>query len=168
MFDNSPDATPTDQRNFTISSSKNPFSITFPNVTLELVDKDLTTERYTFAASIDKVVVPTDALNVNCYYNDTKFSANMYTRLRRIVPGQSVASAAPPGSTPTGGAYSSGFQNWPYAVEVTQSFPGGIDVPECYEMKDGQRGARVDRGVGATSPVDECTCYYKTVDVSAQ
>lgn len=169
MYDNSPDSIPAEQRNFTVSSSPNPFSITFPNTTLTLVDQGMMTERYTFTVSVDKVVIPQGSQNVNCYYNDTKFSANMYTRLGQIPAGQSVtsASASSPAATPTGGAYSGGFQNWPFAVEVTQSFQGGADVPDCYEMKNGKKGARVDRGVGEKSPVDQCTCYYKTIDVSS-
>ena len=40
-------------------------------------------------------------------------------------------------------------------------------MPDCYEMTDGKKGAKVDRGVGEKSPVDQCTCYYKTMDVGS-
>ena len=129
------------------------------------------TERYTFETRVNKIIIPTDALNVNCYYNDTMFTANLYTHLKQVVAGQSLSTVPAPTGTaaaqPTGGAYSAGFQNWPYAVEVTQSFSGGADVPECYEMVNGQKGDRVNRGVGEKSPVDQCTCYYKSFDVSS-
>lgn len=151
---------PTD---FSISSSANPFAITFTNASLKLVDQNLITERYTFSAAADKVVVASDAANVRCYYNGTTLNASMYTRLQQVYPDRSysstVSSAAP---ASTGGAYSGGQQLWPYAVELNQTIGGGAGVPDCYRFENGNPVERLTQGLKSEASDDVCSCIYKT------
>ena len=162
MWAISPSA-PGSPTNLSISSTSTVFAINFTNASLELVDQNLMTERYTFSAAADKMVVPSDAGNVHCYYNGTTLKASLYTRLKQIYRDTSysstVSSAAP---ASTGGAYSGGQQLWPYAVEFTQSIGGGAGVPDCYRFQDGNPVERLSRGLKTEASDEVCSCFYKT------
>lgn len=156
-------STPGSPTNFSISSSDNPFAITFTNASLELVDTNLQSEHYHFKASDDKMVVPNGASNVHCYYNGTTVEGNLYTRLKQVfsdVSYTSTVSSVAPAST--GGAYSGGQQNWPYAIEFTQSIGGGTGVPDCYRMEDGTAVERLTQGLETKASNEVCSCYYKS------
>jgi len=58
----------------------------------------------------------------------------------------------------------SGIQLWPYAVEVIQSVGGGANVPACYEVHDGNLGARVTDGLVPQPSGQNCNCIYKNYD----
>ena len=140
---------------FVISSSDNPFALDFSNATLTLVDAGLSTEAYTFQVPMDKKVIPTTALTGDnsasiCDYDDTTFSASLYTKMAMTYPAGSSAQ-----TNSTVGA----FQQWPYAVSVQQVIGGGVNVPACYETMNGNQGNRISL---ETQPSQStCRCTYQ-------
>lgn len=146
--------------NFTVSSSNNPFNIEFANASLTLVDQNSSSERYTFSAHFNKVVVPSPG--IYCYFNKTTISGNLYTKRAKSGPpkssGSSTTSAAQPTAT---SAASNSFEEWKYAVQTTQSIGGGSMVPECFHMNNGVRGERASDGIEAQAPQDMCSCVYQ-------
>jgi len=158
--------------NLTISSTNNPFAIDFSNATLSLLDQGSTNERYTFTTTVQKVVFP--LFNVRCFYNTTQFTADLYTKKAKSYPSNSTSASAK--SLPAGAAEPSGaagapaggaFVDWNFAVDATQSIGGGEDVPECYNMNNGQTGSRVTSGYTVEPAGDFCSCAYKNYDPSS-
>ncbi|MCJ1409114.1 hypothetical protein MMC19_003192 [Ptychographa xylographoides] len=158
-----------DANGLTISSTDNPFAINFVNASLTLVDQGTVNERYMFSIPINKVVRPstpitTDNSMASCQYNNTQFQASLYTHMASMYPPNATASASASSSGPDASASSNGFTSWPYAVEVIQSIGGGVDVPSCYEVNNGNLGAPVTRGITPQPPSDFCSCTYKNYD----
>ena len=145
--------------NFTISSTSNPFSIDFTNASLSLLDAGLDTERYSFKTIVPKIVYPTDSLSIKCFYNETQFSGNLYTKKPKTVPSGAAASATSSASA----AASTGddFGEWKFAVDATQSIGGGVDVPDCYQYNNGQTGAKLTKGYEEKDEGQFCSCAYK-------
>lgn len=160
-------ASATSSGNYTISSTDNPFAINFVNASLRLLDANAATERYHFQIPINKLVVPSAAITsdnqmATCFFNGTIFEANLYTKIANTYPpaSSSNTSAAASPSSSAGG----GFGSWPHAVEVTQTIGGGIGVPDCFEVMDGNLGARISQGLTAQVAGDMCSCAYKNYD----
>lgn len=153
---------PTSPSQYTISSTHNIFNILFSNATLDLLDQNLQTERYHFSTPFQKVVIPEDALNVRCYYNDTVLEGDLYTKLKQVYSDTSSTSTVA-ASTPTSTAvsFSGGQRLWPYAVEITVSHGGGSDIPDCHRVKDEEPGPRLTEGVQGRASTDMCSCFYK-------
>ncbi|KAI9853109.1 MAG: hypothetical protein M1838_001610 [Thelocarpon superellum] len=156
---------------FTISSSNNPFALTFNNVPLELLDSGLSTERYRFQVPMDKEVVPSSPITddnslATCWFNGTTFQAELFTKMPKQYPPPSSPSSAAsaPSGTPAA-TESTAFQNWPYAVEIEQVISGGEDVPECFKLINGNAGDQV-MGLATGGPADLCGCTYKNTDAS--
>ena len=61
---------------------------------------------------------------------------------------------------PAGGA----FANWNFAVDATQDIGGGVDVPACYNLVNGQPRSRVTEGYDVMPAADFCSCAYKNYD----
>ncbi len=154
-------SSPSSSSNYTISSTANVFNILFANVSLKLLDEHLQTERYHFRTPFKKVVVPPDALNVRCNYNDSMLEADLYTRLRQVFPDTSYSSTVPAAPQSTATSFSGGQQLWPYAVEITISQEGGPDVPDCHQLNNGVLGPRLTQGIQAKAATDLCSCFYK-------
>ena len=155
--------------NLTISSTNNPFAIDFSNATLILVDAGTDNERYTFTTTVQKAVYP--SFNVRCYYNDTLFTADLYTSKPNSYPNNSTsagATSSAAGAAATDGAAGApaggAFADWNYAVDATQSIGGGVDVPACYSLNNGQPGDRVTSGYTMMPAADFCSCAYKNYD----
>lgn len=134
--------------NYYISSTQNPFMLTFTNVSLTLEDAGAATERYTFNVSMQQVVYPTTSITsdnnaATCYYNSTTFQASLYTSMEK--------------SYASGTSNSSSFEAWPYAIRVEELSPDG---PDCM---DSVTGARVN--VAAGSSGESCDCLYSNYDV---
>lgn len=147
---------------YLISSTENPFAPKFVNASLTLDDVNTPTERYTFTVPINKVVVPnipitTDNTTASCEFNNTMFQASLYTRMANTYPSNSSSPSS--AIDPSGG-----IQPWPYAVKVIQSIGGGANVPACYEVRDGNFGARVTNGLVAQPNRLTCNCTYKNYD----
>lgn len=155
---------------FTISSTDNPFAIDFSSATLSLVGSGTPNERYTFTTNVRKNGFP--SFNVKCFFNDTQFTANMYTKKPKSYPSNSASpspSSSAVGAVATGtgsaGAPSGGdFANWNFAVEARQSIGGGVDVPACYKWINGQVGSRITSGYTVEPAENFCSCAYKNYD----
>lgn len=135
---------------YTISSTSNPFSIVFSNVTLTVQDAGQQSERYTFGVPMNKPVVPASALtsaNIasTCYFNQTIFSASLYTNM----------------SSTYNTSTTEAFQSYPHAVSVTQEAESGSGVPDCVSNAD---GASVG-DFSASASGQTCSCNYMNYGV---
>lgn len=152
----------TGNSSYIISSSDNPFALTFTNASLGLENAGSKDEAYTFRVPMQKIVVPAAPLTADnaateCYYNNTIFSAKLYTRIAKTYPVQAGSASGNPDPDPN-----AIFGEWPYAVEVQQFIDGGNGVPDCYKVVNGVKGEKVD--VGSTTINDSCDCLYMNYD----
>lgn len=144
--------------NLSISSSGNPFTINFTDQALTYISpsSNSTSARYTFSFTMDKAFNPPVSLSsdntaTQCFFNQTTFTGTLYLSAARNFPDQDSSSSS---------AASNGIQ-WPYAVNITSSSPGGQDTPACYEYQNGAIGARIEAGL-TPQPVDsQCLCGYQ-------
>ncbi|KAI7086040.1 hypothetical protein KC356_g5394 [Hortaea werneckii] len=144
--------------NLTISSTSNPFSVTFTNESLTYVNEqgNRTSARFTFSFQMHKSVIPSASITSNnaatqCYFNSTTFVGTLYLNARSSYPASNGE------GNDGGGAYI----RWPYAVEIQQSSPGGQDVPTCYETFNGQLGDEVLTLGDAQPDTSQCLCSYR-------
>jgi len=146
--------------NLTISSTENPLSIVFSDKPLTYFNpaSNSSAERYTFSFSMPKSVIPDiDISGTNtqsrCYFNETTFTGTLYLSEPRTYP-ESNATVS-----------DSGDIEWPYAIEITQSSPGGTSgdeiIPACYSYVDGTNGDLLDAGLAAQSADSQCQCGYR-------
>ena len=147
---------------YIISSSDNPFALTFTNAILTLQQAGQDDEAYTFEVPMQKIVIPSAPLTADnaateCYYNNTQFSAKLYTKLAKSYPVQAGSASGNPDPDP-----SALFGEWPYAVEVQQFIDGGSGVPDCHKVVNGVAGEKVS--VGTTNINDSCECLYMNYD----
>jgi len=140
--------------NLTVSTSNDPFGIMFTGQALTYIANPSNTSsaRYTFSFISSRKVIPSPAItadntNVECFFNQTIFTASIYL---------SAAS-----TFPTGEASIGGYAPWPYAVEITQTAAGGSDVPNCYSIVDGREGEPVEAGLVPQPDGAECMCDYR-------
>lgn len=143
--------------NLTISSTSNPFSITFANESLIYTNTsgNLSSARYTFSFRMSKTVIPSTSITSNnaaaeCFYNQTTFTGTLYLESSRTYPTTNADSTSLGGYTP-----------WPYAIKITQSSPGGQDVPVCYETVNGNVGDRILTAVTPEPQSNMCSCDYR-------
>ncbi|KAJ4292554.1 hypothetical protein N0V90_009217 [Kalmusia sp. IMI 367209] len=140
---------------YKISSTDNPFSITFKNADLELLDEGKSTERYRFQMLQTKTVSPStnlteDNASVDCDFANTNLHADLYTKMAKEYPSDQDPSGDPSHTT------------WPYAVRIEQLVAGGENVPSCYKTtSNGQHGAQVTAGLDAQDQSTLCSCLYK-------
>ncbi|KAB8446240.1 hypothetical protein FH972_025222 [Carpinus fangiana] len=153
-----------------ISSTDNYFLLMFSNTTLSLTDAGQPTERYTFSIDAPKQVYPTQSLSDSsgrdtCFFNGTLLSASLYTRM----PTTYNPTAGANGTTAmaaTVAAMSNAFADWPYAVQVNFTQPGGNDVPDCYPVIDNVvSGPRITSGLTAQPESSTCSCNYANYDL---
>ncbi|KAI8266655.1 hypothetical protein K4K56_004741 [Colletotrichum sp. SAR 10_98] len=122
--------TPRNSYTYQISSSANPFSPQFANLSMALFDGNSYNERLVFNFTLAKSVVPSEAIAADnkaatCVYADTAFSATLWTRKNSSV---GAGSAAADGNV-TAVSDGSKWANWPGQIEITQIKSGG--GPEC-------------------------------------
>ncbi|KAM3425163.1 hypothetical protein BST61_g7122 [Cercospora zeina] len=139
--------------NLTISSTSNPFSLTFNDTPLTYISpsSNSSSARYTFRFDMDKAFNPPVSLAANnvatqCFFNQTTFTGTLYLSAPRTYP-ESTSS--------------DGGLQWPYAIDIRQSSPGGTDVPACYEFVQGQVGTRITSGLTPQPADTECSCDYR-------
>lgn len=130
---------------YTISSTTNPFSFVFSNVSLSLINANTSNEAYTFSITMNKAVVPTAQLTssnlaTTCYYNQTTLEAVLYTQ-----------QDATWGGNVTGLSYT----KWPYASSVQQITDAGSSVPDCIDIDGNEVGSFSVSSSSAT-----CSCDY--------
>lgn len=139
---------------YKISSTENPFSISFKNANLELLNEGEDNERYRFLISTTKTVSPAtnltdDNASVDCDYTGN-LQANLYTKMTKEYPSD---------QDPTGDP---SYTPWPYAVKIEQSASGGQSVPNCYKTtSSGQHGDAVTEGLEAQDRGSMCSCLYR-------
>jgi hypothetical protein len=144
--------------NLTVSSTNDPFGITFTDKPLTYISPSTNTSsaRLTFSFSMSKVVVPSQAIttdnsNAKCFFNETTFTGTLYLSSQRNYPSADLQHSSSLG----------GYEQWPYAVEITQVANGGTNVPDCYETTDGQPGQPITYGLEPTPSTEECLCDYR-------
>ena len=142
--------------NISVSSTDNPLSISFTDRPMTYIasSSNSSSARLTFSFTMPKSVFPATSLtndNVasQCYFNQTVFTGTLYL-------------SAPRGYPPSNRTGLSGSNlQWPYAIEVTQSSPGGDDTPACYEYMNGQNGNRITTGLTAQAEAAQCSREYR-------
>lgn len=146
--------------NLTLSSTNNPFALTFTNQSLTYHSSSddgsaSSPPVLTFAFTLPKTVVPTSAVAsdnaaTQCFFNSTILSGRIY-----------LAASSSEGLSTDSAANSDSPQRWPYGVEVLQSSMGGEGTPDCYETVNGGLGERVSEGLEPITAVgEECRCEY--------
>jgi hypothetical protein len=139
---------------YQISSSSNPFAITFSNLPLKLVNQGKANELYTFQFQAQKEVLPSGAITsdgttTKCFYTDTTFTGYLYTKQAKDYPTASSGNGDP------------AFQPWPYSVRAEQVAGSGADSPTCYTFTNGNLGARVQGNLTVSDPQMLCDCIYR-------
>ncbi|KAI7220387.1 hypothetical protein KC333_g2397 [Hortaea werneckii] len=144
--------------NLTISSTNNPFSVTFTNESLTYVNEqgNSTSARFTFSFQMHKYVIPSASITSNnaatqCYYNSTRFVGTLHLNAQSNYPTSDAG-------RDDGGP---GYTRWPYAVNIQQSSPGGQDVPTCCEIFNGQIGDKILTLGDAQPATSQCLCGYR-------
>ncbi|KAH8899435.1 hypothetical protein GQ53DRAFT_310455 [Thozetella sp. PMI_491] len=141
---------------YVIASSDNPFAPSFTNVSLELVDQNQGTERFSFNFTTAKAVVPSTPLPgsagaVSCWFNSTLVTATLWTHERATYPANITSLPEPRNA-------STSFAPWPYRVELKQVQEPGPGVPDC---RDGAGQPVGDFHIEPAAAGDEsCQCIY--------
>ncbi|KAF2258439.1 hypothetical protein CC78DRAFT_537752 [Lojkania enalia] len=141
---------------YQISSTDNPFSISFKNQELELLDAGKDTERYHFQLSQTKTVRPSKSLAednaaAECEFKDTSLQAFLYTKMAKGYPDKSKGE---PSGNPS-------YQEWPFAVRVEQAVAGAQNIPSCYKLNNGVPGESITENITPQDPSQLCSCLYK-------
>ncbi|ORY16601.1 hypothetical protein BCR34DRAFT_96402 [Clohesyomyces aquaticus] len=141
---------------FQISTTDNPFSLSFKNQPLVLVDQGQDTERYRFQMQQTKTVSPSSAITddnaaVECDFESASLQAFLYTKMAKGYPDASKGES-------DGGP---SFQTWPFAVRVEQAIGGGASTPTCYKISNGVRGQKIDANLSTQDAGNLCSCLYK-------
>ncbi len=109
---------------------------------------------------MQKIVIPNTDINGDgsasrCLYNETHFSATLYTKRAKTYPPEPPSSGGGSGASTSAAGQ---FAPWPYAVEISQTIGSRSGVPDCYATMNGKLGVHVDfAGVSATG---NCECGY--------
>jgi hypothetical protein len=135
-----------DDDGFTISSVDEPFGLQFDDIALILRENGTTDEHWGFEATVRKRVRPVGDITgrnvaVECEFDAVTLSGRLFTK-RQPDNGR----AGPLGS-------------WPGAVDIEESTR---DAGQCFEVRNGVRGDRVDIRPGDGS----CECSYADFDSS--
>jgi hypothetical protein len=140
----------------------------FQNEKLELLDSGKDTERYRFMISRSKSVNMTGSIgdqkgDFECDYTNTNIQANLYTKMAKTYPKDTVAVS------------NTGNPAWPFgkffspnnlethqvnsfpAVKIEQSVAGGENVPSCKKSS----GEKLSGGLKAQDMGTLCSCLYK-------
>lgn len=123
------------------------------------MDEGSDDERYSFKTTVPRIVYPTASVSIKCYYNDTQFSGNLYTKKTKTVSDAATGTSSGSSSGPSSGG-SSPYGEWKYAVDATQSIEGGVDVPDCYHYENGQDGSKITQGYEEEPQGSFCSCVY--------
>ncbi|EME46356.1 hypothetical protein DOTSEDRAFT_70376 [Dothistroma septosporum NZE10] len=142
--------------NLTISSTDNPLAITFENRPLTYISpsSNLSSARYTFDFAMQKAVIPSTSITSDnslsqCFFNQTTFTGTLYLSAGRTYPDAGSSNIT------------SGFQQWPYAIEISQTSSGGMDIPACYQYTNGVVGARTTSDLTPQAADAQCSCGYR-------
>ena len=144
--------------NLTVRTTDNPFGITFTEKPMTYIASasNSTTSRYTFSFTMPFSVIPSPAIAkdnaaAKCFCNETIFTGALYISASRTYPSGSLMQST----------LETGFDQWPNAVEITQTASGGPDVPDCYETLDGVNDASITTGLDPQPETAQCVCDYR-------
>ena len=113
-------------KNYTISSTPNPFSIMFDSAPLQLMKQGQEDEHYFFQLNMSKPTKPTSQLGqqnvaATCYFDNTTLQAYLYTKKQKTYP-------------PNEAGERGSFKAWPGAVKVEQVTGAKMGNPRCVDM----------------------------------
>ncbi|KAF2713558.1 hypothetical protein K504DRAFT_498365 [Pleomassaria siparia CBS 279.74] len=140
--------------NLKISSTENPFSISFQGLDLTLKHEGQDDEGYYFQLQTVKTVSPSSSITdddaaVECDYNDSTLTGWLYTKMQKGYPDASRGD----------GTGNPSFPTWPFAVKVEQTAAGGEGVPSCHKTSSPQ--SVLTNVVEAQDGGALCSCLYK-------
>lgn len=145
----------------------------------------MSTERYNFQTTVQKIVFPSSSFSVKCYYNSTLLTANLYTKKAkdsnlpsrlRLRSRSEILNFYPNTDSPEQDwlekrqQQSSPWTDWPYASDISQSVGGGQGVPDCYQYdssKPDQVGTRITDGYTPKGAGDFCSCGWSNFGLSS-
>jgi len=142
--------------NLSVSTSNNPFSISFNNQPLVYLN-DNARPRFQFNYTMSQQTIPTTALTSDnsasiCKYNDTLLTGTLYLS-DSLIPDYPAANS-------TAGSY----QTWPFAVKVEQVANGGENVPACYKTNNGVPGEMITGSLTQEPSSAQCLCDYRNYE----
>ena len=147
---------------YLISTTPNPFALTFTNATLRMVDMGLESEALTFRAPMQKIVVPnedisrdSDGAASRCLYDETVFEGRLFTGRAKTYPTQDVNATSGGEQGEEGGDE---FQPWPYGLEMGQTVSM---EPECFKMVNEKMSERIGLVASGSGGGGECECRYR-------
>ncbi|KAI9718830.1 MAG: hypothetical protein M1828_006519 [Chrysothrix sp. TS-e1954] len=155
-------SSPPSNDSLTVSSTSNPFYLTFKPSKLTLMDAGTPSERFAFNFSLPRSVIPRGSISADgattlCYFNDTVISGSLYTRKAADLLASSSSS-----SSSLGISGQQTQKQWPAAAYITQSADGGSGVPDCYPASNGMvSGPRITQGLQPVSESRQCMCVYE-------
>ncbi|TVY83482.1 hypothetical protein LSUE1_G002711 [Lachnellula suecica] len=137
--------------NYTISSTSNPFSITFANASLSLQSAGNSDEHYFFQMTMQKPTLPTTQLGsenvaATCYFNQTNLEGYLYTKMAKTYP--TTANA-------TDTNENQAFAAWPNAVKIEQVATSGSGTPTCLDPSGNSLG-----DFSVSQQGETCDCLY--------
>ena len=153
-------SSPPSNSSLVVSSTSNPFYVTFNATKLTLMDQGTPSERFAFELPLPRSVFPRGSLTADgaatvCYFNDTVLSGSLYT--------QKPADLLDSGASSSSDSTEAGQQKqWKAAAMITQTSGGGNGIPDCYPATGGVvSGPRITQGLTPTSASQECICVYE-------
>lgn len=134
----------TQEGNYTISSTPNPFSILFDSAPLQLLKQGQPDEHYFFQLSMTKPTKPTTQLGSEniastCYFDNTTLQGYLYTKMEKTYPKDEKTI--------------SGFEPWPGAIKIEQVAGATAENPRCVDSSGNSLG---DFGVEDGSQLCDC------------
>ena len=146
---------------YLISSSNNPWALTFSNATLRYIDAPSDSDKaLVFSVPMSKTVIPNtditgDGSAVKCLFENTRFEAKLYTKRPRTYPANTE-------NEEQGNADTADFKPWQFAAEVSQTTDSDMKMPNCYRTKDGGLGEKVEVKGDAEVDGTQCKCDYRS------
>ncbi|KAI9047469.1 hypothetical protein LZ554_008188 [Drepanopeziza brunnea f. sp. 'monogermtubi'] len=148
---------PNTHNDYTISSTDNPFSISFANASLILQDAGADNESYSFQTRMQKTTSPVRQLGsanvaAKCHFNSTIFQGTLYTKKAKTYKAKNETDGLHTQNDENDGAI---FKMWPYAVKVELIAAAGSGTPTCLDPSGNSLG---DFSVADASQT--CDCLY--------
>ena len=96
--------------------------------------------------------------------NNANAAASSATSSSSAAAAAAATSGAAATNAPLSASGGGAFTNWQFAMDAKQYVSGGLDVPACYQLNNGQPGDRVTSGYTVMPAADFCSCAYKNYD----
>ncbi|KAJ5037193.1 uncharacterized protein L3040_007373 [Drepanopeziza brunnea f. sp. 'multigermtubi'] len=133
---------PNTHNNYTISSTANPFSISFANAPLILKDAAADNEHYSFQTRMRKTTTPVRQLGsenvaAKCIFNSTIFQGTLCTKMAKTYKAKNETDGMETQNDENDGSI---FKMWPYAVKVELIAAAGSGTPTCLDPSGNSLG----------------------------